>query len=139
MNWRRASPVRACSPRGLLLMNLRARSWDMLSGHSPWCPSGTSRRSKLNGPRKPPASSTSRCCFRPNGSLRIRSSAVCPSARSFRNAFSTITNLAPQQVANILGGRMVYYLNRNNEWVAIIAIEKVENATTRDLKLRRAP
>ncbi len=48
-------------------------------------------------------------------------------------------DLAPQQVANILGGRMVYYLNRNNEWVAIIAIEKVENATTRDLKLRRAP
>jgi hypothetical protein len=42
-------------------------------------------------------------------------------------------------VANILGGRVVRYLNRNNEWVAIVAIEKVENAATRDLELRRAP
>jgi hypothetical protein len=47
--------------------------------------------------------------------------------------------LAPQQVANILGGRMVRYLNRNNEWVAIVVIEKVENAAARDLELRRAP
>ena len=41
--------------------------------------------------------------------------------------------LLPQQVANILGGRMVRYLNRNNEWVAIVVIEKVENAAGRDL------
>jgi hypothetical protein len=47
--------------------------------------------------------------------------------------------LAPQQVANILGGRMVRYLNRNNEWVAIVVIEKVEHAAARDLELRRAP
>ena len=47
--------------------------------------------------------------------------------------------LAPQQVANILGGRTVRYLNRNNEWVAIVAIERVENAAARDLELRRAP
>ncbi len=46
--------------------------------------------------------------------------------------------LAPQQVANILGGRTVRYLNRNNEWVAIVVIEKVENAAARDLELRRA-
>ena len=47
--------------------------------------------------------------------------------------------LAPQQVANILGGRVIRYLNRNNEWVAIVVIEKVENAAARDLELRRAP
>ena len=41
--------------------------------------------------------------------------------------------LPPQQVANILGGRTVRYLNRNNEWVAIVVIEKVENAAGRDL------
>ncbi len=43
--------------------------------------------------------------------------------------------LPPQQVANILGGRTVRYLNRNNEWVAIVAIEKVENAALHDRKL----
>jgi Dolichyl-phosphate-mannose-protein mannosyltransferase len=47
-------------------------------------------------------------------------------------------DLAPQQVANILGGRTVRYLNRNNEWVAIIVIEKVENAAVGDLKRRGA-
>jgi hypothetical protein len=47
--------------------------------------------------------------------------------------------LAAQQVANILGGRMVRYLNRNNEWVAIVVIEKIENAAARDLELGRAP
>ncbi len=48
-------------------------------------------------------------------------------------------DLAPQQVANILGGRTVRYWNRNNEWVAIVVIERVENAAARDLELRRAP
>jgi hypothetical protein len=48
-------------------------------------------------------------------------------------------DLAPQQVANVLGGRVIRYLNRNNEWVAIVVIEKVENAAARDLELRRAP
>jgi hypothetical protein len=47
--------------------------------------------------------------------------------------------LSPRQVANILGGRTVRYLNRNNEWVAIVVIEKVENAAARDLELRCAP
>ncbi len=39
--------------------------------------------------------------------------------------------LAPQQMANILGGRMVRYLNRNNEWIAIVVIERIENASAR--------
>jgi Dolichyl-phosphate-mannose-protein mannosyltransferase len=46
--------------------------------------------------------------------------------------------LAPQQAANILGGRTVRYLNRNNEWVAIIVIEKVENAAGRRMEPRGA-
>ena len=36
-------------------------------------------------------------------------------------------DLPPQNAANILGGRVVRYLNRNNEWVAIVAIDKIEN------------
>ncbi len=47
--------------------------------------------------------------------------------------------LAPQQIANILGGRTASYLNRNNEWVAIVAIEKIENAAARGLDLRGTP
>jgi hypothetical protein len=34
---------------------------------------------------------------------------------------------------------MVRYLNRNNEWVAIVVIERVENAAARDLDRRGAP
>jgi Dolichyl-phosphate-mannose-protein mannosyltransferase len=37
-------------------------------------------------------------------------------------------DLPPQAAADMLGGRVVRYLNRNNEWVAIIAIEKIQNA-----------
>ena len=37
-------------------------------------------------------------------------------------------DLSPTRAADILGGRVVRYLNRNNEWIAIIAIEKVEDA-----------
>jgi hypothetical protein len=37
-------------------------------------------------------------------------------------------DLPPPAAADLLGGRMVSYLNRNNEWVAIIALEKVQNA-----------
>ena len=47
--------------------------------------------------------------------------------------------LPPQQIANILGGRTVHYLNRNNEWIAIVVIEKVENARARAWELRDAP
>jgi hypothetical protein len=42
-------------------------------------------------------------------------------------------DLPPQAAAGLLGGRVVRYLNRNNEWVAIIAIEKIENAAARGL------
>jgi hypothetical protein len=37
-------------------------------------------------------------------------------------------DLPPLAAASLLGARVVRYLNRNNEWVAIIAIEKIENA-----------
>ena len=37
-------------------------------------------------------------------------------------------DILPQRAANILGGRTATYLNRNNEWVALISIEKIENA-----------
>ncbi len=47
--------------------------------------------------------------------------------------------LPPQQIANILGGRTVRYLNRNNEWIAIVVIEKVENAAARDSESHSAP
>ncbi len=35
------------------------------------------------------------------------------------------------RAAELLGGRVARYLNRNNEWVAIIAIEKIEDAAVR--------
>ncbi len=38
-------------------------------------------------------------------------------------------DLPPQAAASLLGGRVVRYLNRHNEWIAIIAIERIENAT----------
>ena len=41
-------------------------------------------------------------------------------------------DLSPQRAADILGGRVVRYLNRNNEWIAIVAIEKVEDAKIYD-------
>lgn len=37
-------------------------------------------------------------------------------------------DVTPERAAALLGGRIVRYENRNNEWVAIIAIERVENA-----------
>ncbi len=39
-------------------------------------------------------------------------------------------DLAPQLAADILGGRLATYNSQNNEWIALIAIEKVENAST---------
>ncbi|MGB8885266.1 MAG: glycosyltransferase [Candidatus Korobacteraceae bacterium] len=38
-------------------------------------------------------------------------------------------DLSPQRAADILGGRMVRYWNHNNEWVAIIVPEKIEDAS----------
>ncbi len=37
-------------------------------------------------------------------------------------------DLDPNRAAELLGGRVVRYWNRNNEWVAIVEIEKIENA-----------
>ena len=37
-------------------------------------------------------------------------------------------DISPDRAASMLGGRIVRYENRNNEWVAIIAIERIENA-----------
>ena len=45
----------------------------------------------------------------------------------------------PPAAANILGGRVVRYLNRNNEWVAIIVIEKIENAAARGVACTGCP
>ena len=35
----------------------------------------------------------------------------------------------PQRAAALLGGRVLDYHNRNNEWVAIISIERIESAS----------
>jgi hypothetical protein len=37
-------------------------------------------------------------------------------------------DVAPERAASMLGGRVLRYENRNNEWVAIIAIEREEDA-----------
>jgi hypothetical protein len=39
-------------------------------------------------------------------------------------------DLKPQAAAGILGGRITDYQNRNNEWIGLITIEKVEDART---------
>jgi hypothetical protein len=48
-------------------------------------------------------------------------------------------DLSPQLAATILGGRVVRYLDRNNEWIAIIAIDKVENAAAHDRSMATLP
>jgi hypothetical protein len=40
-------------------------------------------------------------------------------------------DISPERAASVLGGHIVRYENRNNEWVAIIALERVENAQNR--------
>jgi hypothetical protein len=37
-------------------------------------------------------------------------------------------DVSPERAAALLGGRIIQHENRNNEWVAVIAIERVENA-----------
>jgi hypothetical protein len=37
-------------------------------------------------------------------------------------------DLPPHTAADILGGRVIQYQNRDNEWIALIAVEKIENA-----------
>jgi len=38
-------------------------------------------------------------------------------------------DLLPPHAADILGGRIAKYLNRNNEWIALIRMERVEDAS----------
>ncbi len=38
-------------------------------------------------------------------------------------------DMDPQRAAALLGGRVLDYQNRTNEWIAIIAIERIENAS----------
>jgi hypothetical protein len=40
-------------------------------------------------------------------------------------------DMAPQEAAAMLAARVLGYENRNNEWVAIIAVERIENASLR--------
>lgn len=40
-------------------------------------------------------------------------------------------DLAPQRAADVLGGRIVQYRNRDNEWTCLISVERVENAAAR--------
>ncbi len=40
-------------------------------------------------------------------------------------------DMNPERAAALLGGRVVDYQNRKNEWMAIVAIEKIENASAR--------
>jgi Dolichyl-phosphate-mannose-protein mannosyltransferase len=42
-------------------------------------------------------------------------------------------DMPPRVAADFFGGRVVRYLNRNNEWVAIITIDKIENAAARSV------
>jgi Dolichyl-phosphate-mannose-protein mannosyltransferase len=44
--------------------------------------------------------------------------------------FDYHADVTPERAAALLGGRIVSYENRNNEWVAIVAIERVENANS---------
>jgi hypothetical protein len=37
-------------------------------------------------------------------------------------------DLSPRRAADILGGRTASHLDRNNEWIALISIEKIEDA-----------
>jgi len=45
-------------------------------------------------------------------------------------------DVSPQLAADILGGRISSYRNRNNEWIALVPIEKVENAGAATLRPR---
>ena len=43
-------------------------------------------------------------------------------------------DLPPEIAAQILGGRVIFHESRNGQWVALIAIERAENARNRTLK-----
>lgn len=40
-------------------------------------------------------------------------------------------DLPPEAAASMLGGRIVYHASRNGEWVAIVQMERIENAANR--------
>jgi len=48
-------------------------------------------------------------------------------------------DLPPQLAASLLGGRMTGYRNRDDEWTALIAVEKIENARARTPRRAAAP
>jgi 4-amino-4-deoxy-L-arabinose transferase-like glycosyltransferase len=50
--------------------------------------------------------------------------------------FDYHTDLPPEVAARMLGGSIVYRAQRRGEWVAIVAIEHVENASSRPLEIR---
>jgi hypothetical protein len=39
---------------------------------------------------------------------------------------------APEIAAQILGGRVIFHESRNGQWVALVAIERAENARLAD-------
>ena len=45
--------------------------------------------------------------------------------------FDYHADVTPERAAALLGGRIVSYHNHNNEWVAIIVMERVEDARNR--------
>lgn len=40
-------------------------------------------------------------------------------------------DVSPQHAAEMLGGRLIQYKNRDNEWIGLISIERIENAMNR--------
>ena len=47
---------------------------------------------------------------------------------------SPLIDLPPEIAAQILGGRIIFQESRNGQWVALVAIERAENARNRTLK-----
>ena len=45
-------------------------------------------------------------------------------------------DLSPKEAAGVLGGRVVDYRNRDNEWIGLVAIEKAENARAAAFRFR---
>ena len=76
-----------------------------------------------------PMSSTSPICSARNGSRRIPLFQRLTFGKRLQERFFDYhEDLSPQVAAGILGGRVTEYNNRNNEWVGLITIEKVEDA-----------
>ena len=68
-------------------------------------------------------------CSRQSGSHRRPLWKTLPFGEALQKRFFDYhEDVTPERAAAMLGGRIVSYENRNNEWVAIIAIERVEDA-----------